>query len=131
MLLDQVTGGAIYCEYGSVLVANSTISGNSSGAGGGIYCGYQGNVTIKNCVISENSALGTSNVNLSAGGGGIYCNEVSIIVIGSEIGQNRSLNGAGIYCIDATSFIISDCNIHGNVAESLSSGTSMRRRYLL
>ena len=113
------SGGAIYCENGSVLVANSTISGNSSGAGGGIYCGYQGNITIKNCVINENSALSNSPV---VGGGGIYCERGSLTVIGSEIGRNSSLNGAGIYCLDATSFIISDCNIHGNVAEGLGGG---------
>ena len=68
------SGGAIYCQNGSVLVANSTISGNSSGAGGGIYCAPQGNIIIKNCVISENSALSNSPV---FGGGGIYCERSS------------------------------------------------------
>jgi Right handed beta helix region/PKD domain len=112
-------GGAIYCESGSVLVANSTISGNSSGAGGGIYCAQQGIVTIKNCAISNNSALSSS-------GGGIYCDQGSMaIIVGSDISRNSASRGAGIYCVNATSSIISDCNIHGNVAQDPSGNQAM------
>jgi len=116
-------GGAVYCQNGSLFIANCTISGNYASNGGGIYCAQQGNVTIKNCVIRDNLTPSTL---ISYGyGGGIYCTQGSINIIGSEIGQNSSFIGAGIYCLDAASFIVSDCNIHGNVAEGLSSGPAL------
>jgi hypothetical protein len=109
-----LSSGAIFCEHGSVLIENSTISGNSSWAGGGINCTNQGNVTIKNCVISDNSALSTSVM----GGGGIYCDHGSgMVIIGSDISRNSALYGAGIYFTSETPVVISDCNIHDNVAD--------------
>jgi len=107
-------GGAIYCDMGSVSIANSTISSNSASAGGGIYCTNNDNVTIKNCVISDNKATDSSPV---SGGGGIYCARSSLSIIGSQICRNTAVSGAGIYSVDAVSFLITDCNIKDNVAE--------------
>jgi hypothetical protein len=107
-------GGAIYCENSTLLIVNSTISGNSSAVGGGIYCIQNNNVTIKDCVISNNTAKPAS---FLEGGGGIYFERGFITLIGSDISRNFSPHGAGIFCNGATSLLIFDCNIYGNVAE--------------
>ena len=112
--VNRGRGGAIFCENGFVLVSNCTISGNSAASGGGIYGGINSNITIKDCVISNNFANATSYL---MGGGGVYCERGSIIVIGSDISRNSSLNGAGIYCSETAPVFISDCNIHDNLAQ--------------
>ena len=118
--VNRGRGGTIFCENGLVLVSNCTISGNSAATGGGIYGAKYSNITIKDCVISNNNAAA---VNLPwAGGGGIYCEYGSIVVISSDISRNSSLNGAAIYCNEATSVFVSDCNIHDNVAEGVGGG---------
>lgn len=109
-------GGAIYCENGSIFIANSTISGNLGLSGGGIYCAPSSNVTIKNCIISENSAVYSVYSGPGCFGGGIYCERGSLTVIDSQINNNYSSRGAGIYCVDTATFFVSDCNIEGNVA---------------
>jgi len=117
--VNRGRGGAIFCENGLVLVSNCTISGNSAASGGGIYGAEYSNITIKDCVISNNFAYATSYL---MGGGGVYCERGSITVIGSDISRNSSINGAAIYCNEATSVFVSDCNIHDNVAEGVGGG---------
>jgi hypothetical protein len=66
-------------------------------------------------VISDNNATDPS---FQSGGGGIFCDRGSLTVIGSEIRRNTAKAGAGIYSNDATSFLITDCNIKDNVVEN-------------
>ncbi|MCJ7729077.1 MAG: right-handed parallel beta-helix repeat-containing protein, partial [Sedimentisphaerales bacterium] len=111
-------GGAILCQQNSsIFITNCTISGNSAKGGGGIYCTEESSITIRNCVIRDNSATDTW-TSLWGGGGGIHCDNGSAIVIGTDIMRNLSPHGAGIYCAGAKSFIIIDCNIYGNIAET-------------
>lgn len=113
---DPMDGGGIYCVSGSVLVADSSICGNSSRTGGGIYCLEQGNITVKNSVITENSAMSENYNYYLNRGGGIYCERGTATIIGSDISQNSASQGAGAYFILTKSLFISDCNFYNNTA---------------
>ena len=71
----SVSGGGIYCEQGALTVADSTISGNTAHTGGGINCGSNSNVTLKNVTIKNNKAIvyGTN----AGNGGGIHVSGTS------------------------------------------------------
>jgi transcriptional regulator with XRE-family HTH domain len=99
--------GTIYNDGdgGTLIVSNSTISGNSANAeGGGIY--NVGKMTVNNSTISDNSA--------SAPGGGIY-NEGEMAVSNSTIsGNSTHLEGGGIR--NAGTLTVSNSTISGNSA---------------
>ena len=65
-------GGGIYCTFtASPVIANCTISGNTSGnLGGGIYCNATTAATIVNSTITSNSAVG---------GGAIYSSGTPLV----------------------------------------------------
>ncbi|MCI0331692.1 MAG: right-handed parallel beta-helix repeat-containing protein [Planctomycetes bacterium] len=73
------SGGGIYSRgsgigISTVLVMNSTISGNmANGAGGGIYSGFNNQLTVRHSTISGNMANGA--------GGGIYSDENNPLTI--------------------------------------------------
>ena len=48
-------GGAIFTDGGVVKIINSTISGNTAGAGGGLYNGGTSQTTITNSTIAANN----------------------------------------------------------------------------
>ena len=85
------SGGGVHNSYGTVSIANSTISGNT--AGGGV-SNSGGRVTINNTTISGNTA--------SNGGGIISCNgpyglgESSVTVNNSTISGNIANWGGGV-----------------------------------
>ena len=86
------TGGGIY-NYGTMTVADSTISGNTAitDLGGGIY-NHSGTMTVTDSTISGNKATSSG-----ARGGGIY-NYGTMTVTGSTISGNTSGGyGGGIY----------------------------------
>ena len=100
-------GGGIYIGYGSnPLITNCIINGNSVGDwgwGGGIYCAAY--ATVRNCLISNNTALGYEGM-----GGGIYG---SLTVFNCTIANNSTTNdGGGIY----GPAIVSDSIIWANTA---------------
>jgi len=71
-------GSGIYCtgRDNSTLV-NCSVLANSGENGGGIHCGYSEIFTIRNCVVTGNSA--------TASGGGIYCSDLANLVISNCI----------------------------------------------
>ncbi len=80
-------GGGIY-NIGTMTVTNSTISGNSAPLGGGIRS--DGTMTVTNSTISGNSTS-------SAGGGGIINRSGTMTVTNSTISGNSAANyGGGI-----------------------------------
>jgi parallel beta-helix repeat protein len=74
----------------SPTITNCTISGNTGGDGGGIYC-YTSSPTITNCTITGNTA--------NSNGGGIYCGYPSSpsITNCTITGNTATLVAAGIY----------------------------------
>lgn len=96
-------GGALCIEptsgTSSVSIKNSTIDNNKTldyldGCGGGISLG-NANVTLENCIISNNTSQGN--------GGGIYQSPYvsdapgTITIIGGEINNNSAKDAGGIY----------------------------------
>ncbi|MFC1889669.1 MopE-related protein [Thermodesulfobacteriota bacterium] len=102
-------GGGIYCEnYSSPTIKNCIISNNSAAyQGGGINCYNRSSATITNCKIFGNNA---------GKGGGICCNWSSPTIVRCTIsGNNDDDSGGGIYCEGAESSpMITNCIISGN-----------------
>ncbi len=85
IISDGYTGlGGGICNYGTVTVNKSTLSGNSAEFGGGI-CNY-GTVTVNNSLFSGNSA---------GQGGGIRNNYGTVSVCNSTLSGNSAANEGG------------------------------------
>jgi hypothetical protein len=98
------SGGGIV-NSGTLTVTNSTISGNSAGEGGGIL--NTGTLTLTNSTISGNAA--------SIFGGGIACAAGTLTMINSTIsGNSASEGGGGIE--NASTLTVTNSNISGNSA---------------
>jgi len=101
-------------EY-SLIISNCRISGNTAGAGGGIYCEYS-NPMITNCTIKENVVFSY--------GGGICCDHHSSpIITNCSITNNSATDraGGGIYCSDSRP-VITNCTISGNRTRAAGGG---------
>jgi parallel beta-helix repeat protein len=108
-------GGGIYC-YGlneTNVIANCTIAGNQSLAGGGVYC-EESSPAIINCAILTNYA--------DAGGGGICCLLSDPSIVNCAIDGNTVwFFGGGVYC-EQSSPTIANCTVNDNYAEWASGG---------
>jgi CSLREA domain-containing protein len=107
--LDPIRGGAIYNDSGTLIVANSTFSGNSASAGGAI-SNVGGTLTVSNSTFSGNSA----------NSGGVLGNNGIATVTNSTFSGN-SASSAGV--------IVNDTGINNTfhlrntiIANSLSGG---------
>ena len=91
----RLYGGGIYNYYGTLAVTNSTLSGNSADSGGGGICSYSGTATVINSTLSGNAATGSR-----ADGGGIYSRLGTVTVTNSTLSGNSatgsSAEGGGI-----------------------------------
>ncbi len=105
------SGGGIYCYNSSPTIRNCIITGNSAdwGTGGGIYC-YRSDPTIINCTISGNSA--------EYDGGGISCEKYSNPTIINCIitGNSAGIAGGGISCERGSNLTIANCTLAENYA---------------
>jgi CSLREA domain-containing protein len=79
-------GGAVAAVLGTLLIAESTISGNSARYGGGLYAGRD--MTVVNSTVSGNSA------NLT--GGGIQLQGVLTMSNSTVSGNHAELDGGGL-----------------------------------
>jgi len=86
-------GGAIRLNYGTLILDHTTISGNSAGAGGGIYGDMDCSLIVKKSTVSENSAGWAGGIAAST-----FC---TLIVENSTISGNSASFGGGIYNADA------------------------------
>ncbi|HIE28673.1 TPA: hypothetical protein EYP66_15445, partial [Candidatus Poribacteria bacterium] len=93
----------------TVTIQNSTISGNSSGYGGGIYASG-GTFTVQNSTISENSA---------EYGGGIYATSATVTITRNTFTNNSASSGGAIY---ASGTVI----MQGNTITQNTASTSFR-----
>ena len=80
-------GGIRFASSDTFALTNSTVSGNSSSDGGGIYS--LGDVSLTNSTISANLASGSSN-----GGGGLFAGG-AVSLINSTVSENIALFGRG------------------------------------
>jgi hypothetical protein len=145
------TGGGIFINvHATLTITNSTISGNSAGAGGGIFNGAFGGatLTVTNSTISGNSAVSFAGGILSSGdfgsatltvtnstisgnsagsfGGGIlntgYAGSATLTVTNSTIsGNSAGSYGGGMYNDHAT-LTLNNSTLSGNWATSSSGG---------
>jgi uncharacterized repeat protein (TIGR01451 family)/CSLREA domain-containing protein len=113
-----VSGGGID-NNGTLIISDSTISGNTTKTkGGGIYQ-ISGSTTITNTTISGNSA--TSDNGTAATGGGIYLRRGSISITNSTITGNSAGQFVGgiFHEAGAASFTLRNTILAGNAAPSL------------
>ena len=107
-------GGGIYCIDSEAEISGCTISGNSafgSVDGAGLYCGPLSYVTIKNSLITENTA---------EDGGGVFCSDGSDVTLTNCTlsGNSVDYNGGGIFCETPNDVIVTNCILWGNTAPS-------------
>jgi Chlamydia polymorphic membrane protein (Chlamydia_PMP) repeat len=86
-------GGGIFSEQATLTVSDCTVSGNSAGAGAGIYNLGNATLSVINSTLSGNSA--------SDGGGGIYNagsgSPAALTVTNSTLSGNSASDGGGIF----------------------------------
>jgi predicted outer membrane repeat protein len=86
---------------------NCTFTGNSAASGAGIY-NFSKNLTIVNCIFSENSA--------ASGGGGMYNTEASPTLTNCTFKKNSARRkGGGIYNSNSSP-VLTDCTFSENSA---------------
>ena len=94
MLFHWCLTGASLVSHWCLTVQNGKEPG-SDGAGGGIYGGWRGSVTVVNCTFQNND--GTSG-NREAGGGAISVKAGStLVVLDSRFIGNKGINGGAIH----------------------------------
>jgi hypothetical protein len=108
-------GGGLY-NSGTLMVSNSTLSGNSAGFGGGIANG--GTLTVSDSTLSSNSVSGSADDR--AYGGGLY-NFATAMVSNSTLSGNSAPFGGGIVNSSTSSYshgtlTVSNSTLSGNSA---------------
>src|SRR5262249_10594878 len=129
--LNTNGGGGIGVDGANVTIQDSAITGNSSsGSGGGIYV-FFGTVglTVRNCLISGNTA-GTDATSQYRDGGGISVGfGASLLVENSTVSGNTSpTEGGGIYVYRnaAATWTLRNSTISGNLAGLCGGGILVR-----
>ncbi|MFH1744040.1 MAG: right-handed parallel beta-helix repeat-containing protein [bacterium] len=115
-----VTGGensGVYCWNSSPMIANCTITGNTSRyGGGGMSFNGGSSPVVTNCTITRNTA---------ANGGGVFCDLSSPSLTDCAISGNEAEeNGGGVYCWYESSPKLTDCVIARNRAAKNGGGVS-------
>ncbi len=99
-----------------VVIDGLTITGGGcpDGEGGGIWCGWLRNLTIKNCVFSNNSVA-----NESSFGGGLWMAQIygSASITNCTFSNNSANDGGGIYCSGTDDLTIANCTFSNNSAD--------------
>jgi hypothetical protein len=112
-------GGGIQCGSGTMMIYNSTITGNQGGVkgrarGGGVHVGCGCQAVIINSTISNNEASREGGLSYSGGdslGGGIYIAGELELINSTVVGNRAAGGGGGIYNIkqmDMMNTIIAD-----------------------
>jgi hypothetical protein len=106
-----------YAEGADAVIEGFTLTGGvgtltSTRYGGGILCLEGSRPTLRNLIVSGNSA---------SYGGALCCFEASPTVVDCSLSGNRVTCGGGAYC-DASSPVFINCTIEGNRGSYTSSG---------
>jgi hypothetical protein len=110
-------GGGIYSRQANLTVANCVISDNvastSGVAWGGGIGAYGGSVTLQNSVLANNVASSGS----SGYGGGISANNnATLVADGVEIYSNTATFGGGVHVQDSSGAILMGIQVYSNTA---------------
>jgi hypothetical protein len=105
---DVASGGGVYSN-GTLDIALSTISGNTSTYGGGIGAGGSGGVSISQSTLTNNSA--------TAGGGAYGSSGSSFVIASSTIHQNNASNSGGALFLQFAGPSLINSTITGNSAD--------------
>lgn len=118
-IINGTSKSAIYCEKSGPTLENLTISHNSATSGAGIFCNNDAYPTVRNAVITENSATNF--------GGGIYCKDRSYISLENvEITKNTAYGGGGIYCSELSGISLKHGTLADNTAEEQAGAILLR-----
>ena len=101
-------GGGIFNNGGTLILTNSSVSGNSASTGGGIYA-LGGVTSIVNSTVSSDSAG-------SGFGGGISNNNGQMQMIYSTLSSNSAIRGGGIYNTNGGQLQVTYSTLSGNAA---------------
>jgi hypothetical protein len=113
------SGGGVSSLAGTVTLTNTTVSGNTAGGGGGVY-NTSGTLTLTNTTISGNTA--------SSGGGGIYNDDfrdngtLSTLTNTTISGNTASTGGGGVANAWGGRLTLTNATISGNTTSSSSGG---------
>jgi sugar lactone lactonase YvrE len=102
-------GGGIYQNGGSLIMTDSTISGNTANYGGGLFVNYA-TITIKNSTISGNFSAP------NWGGAGIYNWQSTVSLANTTISGNSAGTGAGGGINSTGPLTLTNSIIAGNLA---------------
>ena len=102
-------GAGVFCgQYSKPSIRNCVITSNTAAGGGGIYCEYDSSPTIADCRITNNTADGE--------GGGIGCWFSEATIVNCLITGNTAEWG-GALCDGASTARVLNCTITGNTAD--------------
>ena len=133
-------GGGIDCFQSSPIISFSIISGNTAGAGGGMFIWWYSFPVIFNCLISGNTTVdyrigggigSTTNSepeiknciiidNNAEYGGGLFLQDSDAIITNCVFSMNYAGEGDGIYCEGYSDPIISNCILWNDGNEEIS-----------
>ena len=126
-------GCGIYCNAGTPVIANDTITGNSAVYGGGVSCAPGSAPLIESSTLTHNTAgrgggavcctsssptirFSAMNDNIAGDhGGAIYANASQLVVTDCEMADNSvTYNGGAIVCVASTPMIVGNTFRGGN-----------------
>jgi hypothetical protein len=99
------TGGGISNSYGTLTVSDSVLSSDSAGSGGGIYS--NGKLTVSSSTLSAN---------IGGSAGGIYNDNSLLTVSSSTLSRNSAATGGGIINSSYGVVTVSDSTLYANSA---------------
>ena len=102
-------GGGITIRNVTLLVENSTVSGNSAATGGGFYADESA-LSIIDSSVESNSADG-----YTSAGGGIYQTLGTLTIVRGSISENSAKTGGGIYA--SGQLALTRTTIRDNIAD--------------
>lgn len=107
---DNVSqGGGIYFDGSSLIITDSTVSGNYAVEAGGIYADYTSSVTI------TNSTIGNNVTDDGFGGGGLYLNGGMATLTNCTVSHNQAWgNGGGILIRDGGALTLINSTVANN-----------------
>ncbi len=117
--------GGVYVYDSTLMLTDTTISGNSAPYGGGMYArgavfGAGNDVTLNNCTVSGNYAYEDAGI---AGGG-------KFTLVNSTVSGNRAVNWGGGLTLQGSTSVLINSTVSNNTAGTYGAGLYTSRGYL-